>query len=161
MSAILAATNPEAAADALSAALSAALAPLSAAVGMAREAQGALRDADGDVSTMQAGIGVILALEAVKDAASAGERAARVALAEAMSLGATTISNGNHTASLRDAPRVAMVMDAKALPPHYFVQPPPKPDLVAIRKALLAGPVAGAELSNGGQPTVAIRSTAQ
>lgn len=159
MNAILEATNPEDAAAALDGALYAALLPVSAAVHQARDAQAELAGAMGLIPIMQATVGVILACEAMQAAAKQAEASARAALAQAMSLGATTIQAGLHTASLRDAPRSAVVTDLALLPPELFVQPPPKPNLTLIRQALLDGVrLPGCQLSNGGQSTVQIRT---
>ncbi len=154
------ATNAQEAAAALNSMLSAVLVPVSAAVRQAIAAQGDLREAEDFLPVMQAAVGVILACEAMQAAAKKAEASARAALAEAMSLGATTIQAGLHTVSLRDAPRSAVVTDLALLPERFMVQapqPPPKPDLTALRKALLDGPITGAQLSNGGLPTIAIR----
>ena len=158
MSAISDATNQDDAAVAVRGQMYDALAPVSAAVRQAIAAQTAMRNTDDLVPTLQAGISVILACEALAAAATAAERGARLAMAEAMSLGCTTIQVGTHTASLRDAPLSAMVTDLAALPAEYMTTPAPRPDLPAIRKALLRGPVLGARLSNGGAATVTIRS---
>jgi len=60
---------------------------------------------------------------------------------------------------LRDpAPRV-IVTDENALPAEYFVQPPPRPNLTALRAALRSGAnVPGAALSNGDEPTLCYRA---
>lgn len=158
MSAITDARNTPEAAAALDAIVSAALVPVSAAVRQAIAAQSTQREAEDLVPVMQATVGVILACEAMQSAAKAAETTARQALAEAMSLGCTTIQVGTHTASLRDAPQTAMVTDLAALPAEYMTTPAPRPDLPAIRKALLKGLVPGAQLSNGGAPTIQIRS---
>ena len=158
MSAIADARSTPEAAAALDAIVSAVLVPVSAAVRQAIAAQGTLREAGDLMPVMQATVGVILACEAMQSAAKAAEASARQALAEAMGLGCTTIQVGPHTASLRDAPLAAMVTDLAALPAEYMTTPAPRPDLPAIRKALLRGPVPGAQLSNGGAATVTIRS---
>jgi len=61
---------------------------------------------------------------------------------------------------LRDpAPRV-IVTDESALPAEYLEQPPPRPNLTAIRVALRAGTdVPGAVLSNGGEPALCYRAS--
>lgn len=158
MSAISEATNPGDAAACLSEVLSAALGGVAASVGSTRNAQAVLRDAEGLLPTMQAAVGIIVACESLQGMAKAAEMAARAALAEAMSLGATTIQVGTLTASLRDAPQSAMVTDAAVLSAEYMTTPAPRVDLPALRKALLKGPVPGAALSNGGQATVQIRT---
>jgi len=60
---------------------------------------------------------------------------------------------------LRDpAPRV-IVTDESALPAEYLEQPPPRPNLTAIRAAIRAGTnVPGAVLSNGGEPALCYRA---
>lgn len=159
MSQISEATNAEDAAGALDGVLSAALVPVSAAVRQAIAAQGELREAEDFLPVMQAAVGIILACETMQAAAKQAEATARAALAEAMSLGATTIQAGLHTVSLRDAPRSAVVTDLALLPTEMMTTLAPKPDLVAIRKALLDGmPMPGCQLSNGGAATVQIRT---
>ena len=61
---------------------------------------------------------------------------------------------------LRDpAPRV-IVTDESALPAEYLEQPPPRPNLTAIRAALRAGTdVPGAVLSNSGEPALCYRAS--
>lgn len=158
MSAISNATNQDDAAVAVRGQMYDALAPVSSAVKQAIAAQTAMRNTDDLLPTMQAAIGVILALEAMHTAAKQAEVTARQALAEAMSLGCTTIQAGAHTASLRDAPQTAVVTHLADLPVEFLTTPSPRPDLPAIRKALLKGQVPGATLSNGGAATVQIRS---
>jgi len=158
MSAISDARSTPEAASALSGILSAALVPVSIGVRQAIAVQAALRDAEDLVPVMQAAVQMILACEVMQETAKAAETAARQALAEAMSLGCTTIQAGAHTASLRDAPQTAVVTHLADLPVEFLTTPSPRPDLPAIRKALLKGPVPGATLSNGGAATVQIRS---
>ena len=106
---------------------------------------------------LQSTVGIIIALEDLSELAADAEIACRKALAEAMSLGLTTVRTDHHVASLRSANTRVIVMDEAALPAHLMRQPPPAPDLLAIGKLLRAGEtVPGAVLSNGGADTLRI-----
>lgn len=90
-----------------------------------------------------------LALADTAKAADAGEKALRAAITEAMSLGVTSVNLPHHVLSLVDGKQSAVVTDPALLPDEYMEQPPPRPNLHAIAKALKAGPVPGAALRNG------------
>lgn len=62
------------------------------------------------------------------------------------------------TISTKAIPPKAIITDEAAIPSDFFVPQPPKLDRAALLRALKDGPVAGAELSNGGQ-TIQIRRT--
>ena len=110
-------------------------------------------------SILQSTVGIIMALENLSELATDAKTACRAALAEAMSLGLTTVRTDHHVASLRAATKRVIVMDEAALPAHLMHQPPPAPDLTAIGKLLRAGEtVPGAVLSNGGADTLQIRT---
>lgn len=153
------------AAKALQAAVAAALKSVAVAVGGARVAQASMADAEDLVEVMQAAAAVVLACEAVHEAAKKAEADARKALAAAMANGATTFHTEQHTVSLREGARRVIVTDQAELPARFIVQPPrppepqPCPDLSAIAFELRNGrEVTGATLSNGGPATVVIRN---
>lgn len=93
------------------------------------------------------------ALVAVEDAAArieADAKALRAALLTAMAeTGAPNISLPHHTVGTQER-RSLHITDESAIPAHLWTKPEPQPDTTAIRKALQAGPVPGAVLSNGG-----------
>ena len=60
------------------------------------------------------------------------------------------------TISTRAVPPSVVVVDEALIPEQYWQVPAPVIDKAALKEALKAGPVAGAQLSNGGA-TVAIR----
>ena len=123
----------------------------------------AIRDADDVVALMQAAADLIVAIEDLEAGATGARKAARMALAETMAeIGATKIETEHHTVSVRDAPQMTVIADADTVPADYWRQPEPQIDKMLVRKALLDGfPVPGAALSNGGAPTLTIRSKAQ
>ena len=93
----------------------------------------------------------VLAMEALHTASDPTQLRDVLALVMEQT-GCTRLDTETHTVSLADAPRRAMVTDATALPPGMMAEP--KPDLKLIAAALKHGPVAGAELTNGGASTV-------
>lgn len=117
-------------------------------------------EADDLVPQMRATVAGILACEALAEAAKHAEAACRTALAATMAdTGLTSFETEGHTAGLSDAARLAVIDDAKLIPEQFLPAREPLPDRAAIRKALLSGtPVPGAHLSNGGAPTLTIRS---
>ena len=102
-------------------------------------------------------------LRHLDDAADVIERARATlgtALRDVMAgTGLTSVRIPGGTWYLRDpVPRV-IVTDENALPAEYFVQPPPRPNLTALRAALRSGAdVPGAALSNGDEPTLCYRA---
>lgn len=148
------------AADALRSAVETPLASIGMAVDAARNAQAQLRHADDLLPTMQGVVAVVLAMEALSEAADAAKTAARLALASAMSsTGCASVQTEHHTVSLRDAPRTARVVDLAQIPAEYMQQPPPKPDMAAIGKRLRdGGNVPGCVAGNQSDPIITIRS---
>ena len=136
------------------------LASIGMAVAAARHAQAELRAADDLLPVLQSVVGVVLAMEALSEAADAAKAVARLALASAMSsTGCASVQTEHHTVSLRDAPRTARVIDLAQIPPEYMAQPPPKPDMAAIGKRLRdGGHVLGTVLGNQGEQTITIRA---
>ena len=113
----------------------------------------------GLLANAESAVAAILALEDLSEVASYGMAECKVALAQAMSLGMTTVRTAHHTASLRAAKKSVIVTDASLLPPGLMYQPPAAPDKDAIGIMLRAGkPVPGAVLSNGGADTLQIRA---
>ena len=110
-------------------------------------------------AVLQATIGIIVTCEALACVADEAKTKCRVALAEAMALGATTVKTDYHVASLRAANTRVVVTDQAALPLSLMRQAAPAPDLTAIGALLRAGQVVrGAVLSNGGPDTLTIRN---
>lgn len=138
------------------------LRPVAAAINALRQAQVGMSRVEDLVEVMQAATAVVLACDAAHHFAKQAEQDIRQALAEAMATGATTFHTEQHTVSLRAASRKVVVTDAALLPPRFMVQPPtppPAPDLSAIAFQLRNGEaVPGAQLNNGGAPTVVIRN---
>ncbi len=116
-----------------------------------REAAGFAQMADGIVAALRDAIPAILAAEEAEDAAKTAAATLRRAVLPLMEMGATRVDTETHVLSLADLPRRVVVLDAKALPERFLVQPPPRPDERAIKAALEAGEaVPGAQMSNGG-----------
>jgi len=117
----------------------------------------AAADADADLllagnvlDGLRAAAALLMAVEEIEAAAKACGDRLRAALAEVMAdTGATSLDLPHHRLSLVDGKTAATVTDPAALPAEYMVQPPPRPDLHAIAKALKHGPVPGAALRNG------------
>ncbi len=135
------------------------LSAVSAAVRATIDAQATLKAATDLVDVMQASAGIVLAMEALQDAAGQAEKHTRQVLATAMSAtGATTIQTDAHTISLRDAAQVVLVTDRALIPPAFMRTRDPEPDKVTIGKLLRDGQVVpGVVLSNGAAPTIQIR----
>ena len=113
----------------------------------------------GLLANAESAVSAILALEALEDVAKDGAAKCRAGLAEAMSLGMTTVRTAHHTASLRAAQTRVIVTDASLLPPGLMRQPPAVPDLTAIGIMLRAGTaISGAVLGNGGADILQIRT---
>ena len=114
------------------------------------------------VAMQQSAVSVIMACDALQLAAKGAEAQCRVALATAMALGSTTVRTADFTVSLRAAAQRVLITDEAAIPARYMVQPPPKPDLVAISALLRGGKVIpGVSLTNGGADIVSIRTRKQ
>ena len=111
------------------------------------------------VAMQQSTVSVIMACDALQLAAKNAEAQCRVALATAMALGSTTIRTEHFSVSLRAAAQRVLITDEAAIPARYMVQPPPKPDMVAISALLRGGKVIpGVSLTNGGADIVSIRT---
>ena len=111
------------------------------------------------VAMQQSAVSVIMACDALQLAGKNAEAQCRVALATAMALGSTTVRTTDFTASLRAAAQRVLITDEAAIPARYMVQPPPKPDMVAIAAHLRAGQdIPGVSLTNGGADIVSIRT---
>ncbi len=125
-----------------------ALGPIKLAVTRTKAPYGALLADTDIVAAMRSTTELIVALEALHDAAD--PRALRETLAQQMAeTGATQIDCQHHVVSLTAAARKVLVTDAAAVPLEYLTQPAPDKRLLAA--ALKRGPVAGAELGNGGE----------
>jgi hypothetical protein len=150
-------THAEAATTALRDAAAPPMAAVAAAVSRARDAQATFREAEDVIQVMGATAGLILALEALEEAAKRAETAMRAVLAETMwSTGATTFRTEAHTVSAKEATRRVVITGQ--VPPELMVPQPPKPDLDGIKQRLRDGRLDFAELSNGGPPVLQIRT---
>jgi hypothetical protein len=96
--------------------------------------------------------------DAMDDIHRAREELAAALLGVMAETGLTSVRIPWGTWYLRDAPPRVIVTDESALPPEFLAQPPPRPDLAALRAALRAGrDVPGAILGNGGGPSLCYR----
>jgi hypothetical protein len=117
----------------------------------------AARDAAADVmldddilGTMQAAVGLILALEEQADASKRAAEQIRAALLTALDGTTGQIRVGIHTATVAKARASLVITDDAAIPPSFMEQPPPRADKAAILKALKAGAIVpGVALRNG------------
>lgn len=109
------------------------------------------------VSAIRASGNLILAFEAIEEAASEATKRLRAAVAEAMNdNGVPTIATEQHLISCYDPAPRAQIIDPDSVPRQFWVQPPEKIDVAALAKALRAGRVPGAVLTNGGAPILRI-----
>lgn len=107
---------------------------------------------------LRAAAALLLAAEAIEEQAKQCATTLRAAMAQVMAdTGATEVRLPHHTVALVEPKPRPFVSDASALPAEFLIQPPPKPDMAAITKAMRAGPVAGVSMSNG-QPHIRISS---
>lgn len=115
-----------------------------------------LRGASDLMDQMQATAALILAAEALEDAASDVAKKARAALAETMmETGGTQFRTETHTVSAATKPARVVVTDTAAIPITLMRQPPPAPDLHAIHKLLSEGKqVPGTQLIDNGEPVL-------
>jgi hypothetical protein len=99
-------------------------------------------------------------LETAADEITAAASALRRDLCEVMNeTGMTHVRTETGTWHLREPSRRVVITDEAAIPPALMEQPPPRPDLAAIARALKAGgECPGATMSNGGAPVLAFRS---
>lgn len=74
----------------------------------------------------------------------------RIVSATMQNLQIKNVTGPNATISLRAGGRELVIMDEKQIPPEYFVPQPPKLDRRLLKESLESGPVAGAQLGNGG-----------
>lgn len=133
---------------------------LASGVQQAQAAQASLRDAADIVETIGAAALAVLACETLAKIAKEADAAIRVATAEAMQLGATTVHTpgDTHVISLKAGVRSAIVTDPEAIPADLWTRPEPKPDLTEIGKRLRSGAIIpGATLSNGAAPSIQIK----
>ena len=83
---------------------------------------------------------VLLAAEALHDAAEALAKQGRQALGEVMlDTGCTHCTDGNLSLYLSRKRRILSVDDPALVPPHFLVHPPPQPDRAAIKEAFARG----------------------
>ncbi|CAB4157027.1 Siphovirus Gp157 [uncultured Caudovirales phage] len=133
--------------------LRAALDPLQGAPHLPQAVRALIADAHDAVDFEAALYRAAAALVALEDAVARIEgdaKTLRAALLTAMSeTGAPNISLPYHTVGTQER-RSLRVTDESAIPAHLWTTPKPQPDTTAIRKALQAGAVPGAVLSNGG-----------
>lgn len=92
------------------------------------------------------------AAQAASKSATEGLREHLLLILQELPARALPIRTRYASAALVDVPPQAMVTDESLIPPSLMVQPPPRPDLGAITKALRAGgTVPGAVLRNSRQ----------
>jgi len=129
---------------------------------LVRDAAASVAYAAGIADLVAAARAAAETLRHLDDAAAEIERA-REALATTLrdvmaDTGLTSVRVPGGTWYLREPTPRVIVTDESALPLEYLVQPPPRPDVAAIRAALRAGrDVPGAVLSNGGDPALCYR----
>lgn len=106
---------------------------------------------DPDILTsMQAALRLVLALEAQAEAAEMHAGRVRAALLAALESTTGRVVAGIHTASVVNGRAAVAITDDAAIPPGFLEQPPPHPDKAAILRALKdGGTVPGAVLRNG------------
>jgi hypothetical protein len=135
-------------------------APLGSAITAFKAAHGTLRDAEDIIDAMRDAAGLILAAEAIKDAAGEIEATMRRKLAVVMvDTGAPSLRLEHHTISVTEPGLRLRVADPKALPASYLKARDPVPDMKAIEAAWAEGKrPAGVFQDNGGAPFVSIRA---
>jgi hypothetical protein len=128
--------------------------------GAANEAIAAAAFADGLPAVACQVAETLRHLESVITEAEAAREALAATLRDVMDeTGMTSIRVRGGTWYLRDATPRVIVQDEAAIPAELLVQPPPRPDLSAIRAALRNGrDVPGATLTNGGPPSLCFRA---
>jgi hypothetical protein len=111
------------------------------------------------VDTMGRTIDLIAAIEALHDAADAGVRDLRAALAAQMTeTGAASIHGTHHTAYLSKRPAFVSIDDEQAIPPEFIVQTP-NIDKRALKAAMKDGAqIPGASLLTPNEPVLVLRS---
>jgi hypothetical protein len=152
-------THADAAAATLRQALAVSHEPLRDAVASYRSACAGLA-AGADLLDVLRGAGdIVLAAEAIADAAKQAETAARAALAQAMSeTGCPAVALASHTVHLGTKPARVDIEDEAAIPAELMRTPAPAPDKVAIGKLLRAGrEVPGARLLGNHEPMVVFK----
>ncbi|HKD76308.1 MAG TPA: siphovirus Gp157 family protein, partial [Ktedonobacterales bacterium] len=103
---------------------------------------------------------LLLAAEAIADAAKHIDATARATLAQTlMDTGACSIRSATHTFSASPGRQSVTITSIDDVPPHLLRQPPPSPDKVKILRLLKAGEsVPGCELSNGSAPILTVKA---
>ena len=106
-------------------------------------------------------VGLIVAAEALEDAAKHAQSVLRGHLAESMERdGVTGFETQFHQVTRRKANQVALITDEKAVAaahPELMTTPEPKPDRTEIARRLRKGErIQGAELTNGGAPVLVL-----
>nr|WP_321985369.1 siphovirus Gp157 family protein [uncultured Lichenicoccus sp.] len=106
-------------------------------------------------------VDLIIAAEAIEDAAKHAKAVLRERLGESMERdGVTGFETAHHQITRRKANQVALITDEKALAaqhPELMTTPEPRPDRTEIARRLRKGDrIQGAELTNGGAPVVVI-----
>lgn len=114
----------------------------------------------GIIEAMQHTGNVILAAEAIADAAGAIAKELRSALARVMiETGCPQVRLANHTVSVTEPRPKLACLDPQALPPELLKQPPPVPDMDKIKAAHAAGAqITGVAMLNGGAPFVSFKT---
>jgi hypothetical protein len=122
-----------------------------------------VRDETDVVGSMARTIDLIVAAEALHDAADAAVRSLRAALSNVMSeTGASAIQSTHHAAHLARKPAFVAIADATAIPRDYYVQPPPALDKRAVLSALKDGiEVPGCSLGIPNEQSLVIRTRKQ
>jgi hypothetical protein len=93
-------------------------------------------------------IDLLVAAEALHDAADGAVKDLRAALSATMdATGATRIEATHHTAMLAKKPAFLNVSDEALIPRSFYVQPEPQLDRKALKAALANAPVPGASLA--------------
>ena len=106
-------------------------------------------------------VDLIIAAEAMEDAAKHVQSVLRAQLIESMERdGVTGFETAHHQITRRKANQVALITDEKGLAaahPELMTTPEPRPDRTEIARRLRKGDqIAGASLTNGGAPVVVI-----
>ena len=129
---------------------------LSASITAYKQASLEQATADDLVAVMQASGGVILAAEQIIQAAEGIALTLRRKLAEVMvETGCPQVLLPHHKVSVTEPKPKLRVLDAKALPAEFLKQPPPVPDMDAIKRAWDGGnKLTGVAMLNGSAPHV-------
>lgn len=135
------------------------LAAIGKAATTVRDVRNLLHTADDIMPAMGYAANLALACEALSVAAKEAERAARDAVAAAMSeIGCTAFRTDTHTISISDGRTSVDVIDAAAVPPEMMTEPKPAPDKKKIGQFLKKNAVNWARVVTGG-PILTIRNS--